>query len=917
MQLLEFLFGFGVFCILALLLLGLPIASLIVAIRTRRRQDQVLDGLRRVENLLDSLRFSQTTASVSRTAPESRSTDSPPAAAAASMPSRTAAPPAELAAAPTGISEPPAPSGSLPTVRSLDLTQPFGAPFDASSISAAEDLPPVITPSSSPDVVLAEVDTAASSTPATAVDSPFGPFSPPREVQLAAATRTPSRFEVAAQEALRKIFSWIVVGEEHRPRGVSLEFAVASTWLLRLGVVILVMAIGFFLKYSIDRGMLPPAGRVAIAVLAGSTMIGLGLVSLNKRYQAFGQGLIGGGLATLYFAAFAAHRFYDLLGEQGAFAAMIAITVGAVGMAVGFNSLLIAVLGLIGGFATPAMLESQTVSPIPLLTYLSLLSGGVTLVTIFKEWRLLWGMAFIAAWSYFLAAMRTLPPENYWDLYPFAITFFVLFALGAFVYHVVHGARDTLDLDVDSDTAQERPQARSRPSQTTILEVLALVANAGLFYLLSYRIIEPRFGREWVAAATIGLAAFHLCGAWILIAIRRRDPVLLATFLAGTAAFIAVTLPLVLSNRWLTASWSIEALAMVWIASRLRSPVLRVLGLLLFVWVGIRFLAIDLPSRYGGFGELDPALTTIDFLKQLLSRLVAFGTPVVAMALAARIPEARSDIKTVWSKLTAPPESGWSWTGRIITLVAAILGVVFLHLELHRTADRFFSPCRPLLLTMLWIGAAIGTYIATRGQTQRKSERDVLLLLGAGIIAAKLLFIDLGHWSPESIVPYAVPWTWTAAIMRTLDFAIVIGMLVAGALAALESPLAKVRQQLLAAAAIALGWFYLTHEVDVILHTYLPGMRAGGVTVLWAVYALVMLVAGIRYVNWPLRYTALALFSVVVVKVFFSDLATLDAFYRIVAFLILGLLVLAASFLYLSFRSSFAERNSEETESST
>ena len=86
---------------------------------------------------------------------------------------------------------------------------------------------------------------------------------------------------------------------------------------------------------------------------------------------------------------------------------------------------------------------------------------------------------------------------------------------------------------------------------------------------------------------------------------------------------------------------------------------------------------------------------------------------------------------------------------------------------------------------------------------------------------------------------------------------------------------------------------------------------------LWAVYALVMLIAGIRYVNWPLRYAALALFSVVVVKVFFSDLATLDAFYRIVAFLILGLLVLAASFLYLSFRSSFAERTAEETESST
>ena len=47
-------------------------------------------------------------------------------------------------------------------------------------------------------------------------------------------------------------------------------------------------------------------------------------------------------------------------------------------------------------------------------------------------------------------------------------------------------------------------------------------------------------------------------------------------------------------------------------------------------------------------------------------------------------------------------------------------------------------------------------------------------------------------------------------------------------------------------------------------------------------------------------------FAVVAVKVFTSDLDSLDSFYRIVAFIVLGILLLLGSFLYLRFRETFS-----------
>jgi uncharacterized membrane protein len=69
-------------------------------------------------------------------------------------------------------------------------------------------------------------------------------------------------------------------------------------------------------------------------------------------------------------------------------------------------------------------------------------------------------------------------------------------------------------------------------------------------------------------------------------------------------------------------------------------------------------------------------------------------------------------------------------------------------------------------------------------------------------------------------------------------------------------------------------------------------------SVLWTVYATVLILVGVQQKSALLRWQALLLFGLVVVKVFLYDLASLDRAYRILSFFVLGSVLLVVSFLY-------------------
>ena len=181
-----------------------------------------------------------------------------------------------------------------------------------------------------------------------------------------------------------------------------------------------------------------------------------------------------------------------------------------------------------------------------------------------------------------------------------------------------------------------------------------------------------------------------------------------------------------------------------------------------------------------------------------------------------------------------------------------------------------------------------------------------IALLGAAV--ARLLLIDTPHRALEPHLPilndYALP---ALGVTGCLLISAGLTHRFLARLGAAERILAG----LVGIGGVLLLWFVLSVDT----HSYLRYLSAWAsenpedaqrwrwlsqmlLSALWAVYALAVLTIGFWRRLPALRWTALAIFAVTIVKVFVFDMAGLREFYRILAFFIVAMLLGLAGWAY-------------------
>ena len=159
-----------------------------------------------------------------------------------------------------------------------------------------------------------------------------------------------------------------------------------------LGGVAMFFGVILFVKYAFEHNWIPAAVRVALGFASGAGLLAGGLVIHRvARYRVLAQAFCATGVLILYGVTFAAHAYYHFaaFGPVFTFLLMGLITLVAFLVAVRLNALVVAVLGMLGGFLTPVLVNTGQDNVFGLFGYIALLDLGLLAVSRHGRWRFL------------------------------------------------------------------------------------------------------------------------------------------------------------------------------------------------------------------------------------------------------------------------------------------------------------------------------------------------------------------------------------------------------------------------------------------------------------------------------------------------------------------------------------------------
>ena len=332
-----------------------------------------------------------------------------------------------------------------------------------------------------------------------------------------------------------------------------LEKFIGENLISKIGIAILVLGIGFFVKYTIDQNWINEVARVGIGILAGGIILGFAHY-LRNNFKAFSTVLVAGAISVFYFTIGFAFHQYHLFNQTVAFSIMLVITAFSVVISMAYNRQELAILSIIGGFATPFMVSTGSGNYVVLFTYIIILDLGMLVLAFTRKWTLVNIITYVFTILLYISWLLTeglkTHPEFFTDALLFATAFYFIFIAMNIAYNIKYKQLfKTIDFTI-------------------------LLSNTFIYFGIGISLLN-HYHPIFKGAFTLVLALSNCLLAWFTIKNSKADKNLLYVLIGLGLTFITLAAPVQLTGNYITLFWAAEGALLLWLAQKSGMTIFR------------------------------------------------------------------------------------------------------------------------------------------------------------------------------------------------------------------------------------------------------------------------------------------------------------------------------------------------------
>ena len=656
----------------------------------------------------------------------------------------------------------------------------------------------------------------------------------------------------------------VVTPSVRKQKKVNYEKFIGENLFGKIGILVFVIGVGFFVKYAIDKDWINETLRTVLGFLTGSALLVVA-ERLQKKYRTFSSLLAGGAFAVFYLTVAIAFHFYHLFPQTVAFIILIVITLFMSILSVLYDRRELAIISLVGGFLAPFIVSSGDGNYMVLFTYISILNLGMFGLSIYKKWGERPVIAFVFTYLvmglFLLTGYSTGTAIISVHLFAFATLFYFIFLLPILSILRIEAIKKNRGL------------------------LLVIITNNFIYLLLGIlflRNMELAFKSEGLLSLFIAIINLVLV---IWLRMSKKDyKFLIYAMLGLVLTFVSITIPIQLDGNYITLFWAAEMVLLLWLYVKSKIWIYERATLVLMGLTLISYL-MDVSAVILSSSSSDTVFLNSSFATSLFVGLAAGAFALMMGHYRSLFSESRCLRYVPWNPV-------------MLLTSAAILYYTFMaEFSLHLAGATRSG------MMLVFTSAAILILSYAFKKRFPIEQCTIPYLAGLGInVLIYAINIWGDQWAHMSLSPVLLRWLAAAFIIVNLyyvarQYYTIIGL--------------KTHFTVYLNVLALLLW--LTMVRSFLWQAGVEDFDAG-FSVSLSIAGFVQMAFGMRLHQKVLRIISLSTFGIVLLKLILKDLWAMPTIGKIIVFIILGLILLVLSFLYQKLKGVLFKNDEDETD---